>query len=317
MVRALIVGDGGQDGRILWDQLAARGCSLVGVSRGQVRAHLAQWDEITDITDAAAVRRLLSSFRPDQIYYLAAHHHSSQERSFDELANWQASWSVHTQGFLHVLSAVRDCQLPARIFYASSSRVFGQAAVSPQAEDTPMRPGCIYGATKAMGMMLADYHRRNHQHFVSCGILYNHESPLRGPEFVSQRIANGLVALKTGRINSLHIGSLDARVDWGHAADYTRAMQLILEADAPGDFVVASGETHSVRDMIEIAAEFLELQWHGRVFENPQILGRSPQDLCGNPSLLRRTTGWQPAISFRDMVEALVKAALSRSRLEP
>jgi GDPmannose 4,6-dehydratase len=199
----------------------------------------------------------------------------------------------------------------ARIFYAASSRVFGEVEASPQNEGTPFRPTCVYGITKALGMMLADYYRRNHKMFVSCGILFNHESPLRGREFVSQRIVNGLVALKTGRATSLQIGDLNARVDWGYAPDYTRAMQLILDASAPDDFVIASGETHSVREMIEIAAEFLEIDWEGRVVENAQILRRNPQDLCGDASRLRRLTGWQPSASFREMVQIMAKAALS------
>jgi GDPmannose 4,6-dehydratase len=231
------------------------------------------------------------------------------------MAIWQASWAVHVQAFLNFLTAVRECHPAARIFYASSSRVFGQAAVSPQNENTPLRPACVYGVTKAMGMMLADYHRRNHGVFASCGILFNHESPLRGRDFVSRRVVEGLVAVRTGRMKTLQIGDLNARVDWGYAPDYTRAMQLILEADAPDDFVVASGKIHAVREMIEIAAEYLDLQWQGCVVENGQILQRNPQDLCGDASRLRRVTGWQPRTSFREMVQTMVKSALDRSLL--
>jgi len=312
MRRAIIVGHSGQDGRILWDQLAARGFSLVGISRHEIRLHESGWSEPVDITDAVAVRQLVGGFRPDQIYYLAAHHHSSQQLTEDEGAIWLASWTVHTQAFLHFLSAIRECQPSARIFYAGSSRVFGAAEVSPQDENTPFRPGCVYGITKAMGMMLADYHRRNHGVFASCGVLYNHESPLRGREFVSQRIVDGLIALKLGRQETLRIGNLNARVDWGYAPDYTRAMQLVLEADAPGDFVIASCETHSVREMIEIAAEHLEIHWEGRVIEDTQILQRRPQDLCGDPSRLHEVTGWQPATSFRSMIQLMADAALAR-----
>jgi GDPmannose 4,6-dehydratase len=315
MRRAIIVGHSGQDGSILWEQLAAKGFSLIGISRHQLRVHEAQWHEAVDITDAAGVRRLVDGFRPDQIYYLAAHHHSSQQQTAEELAMWQASWTVHTRSFLHFLDAIRACHSTARIFYAGSSRLFGQVATSPQTENTPFRPSCVYGATKAMGVMLADYHRRNHGVFASCGVLFNHESPLRGREFVSQRVVDGLVGLKTGRAESLQIGNLGARVDWGYAPDYTRAMQLILEADAPDDFVIASGETHSVREMIEIAAEYLDVSWEGRVVENAQILRRGSQDLCGDPSRLRRVTGWQPETSFRDMVRIMARAALAREGL--
>jgi GDPmannose 4,6-dehydratase len=308
MRRAVIVGHTGQDGRILWEQLAIRGFSLVGISRRELRVHESLWKDAVDIADPMAVRGLVSGFRPDQIYYLAAHHHSSQQQTSDA-AVWEASWAVHTQGFLHFLRAVTDCHPLARIFYAASSRVFGEVEVSPQDEGTPFRPTCVYGITKALGMELAEYHRRNHDLFVSCGILFNHESPLRGREFVSQRIVNGLFELKTGRATLLQIGDLTARVDWGYAPDYTRAMQLILDAGAPDDFVIASGETHSVREMIEIAAEFLEITWEGRVVENATILQRNPQDLCGDASRLRRATGWYPGTSFREMVQIMVNAA--------
>ena len=308
MRRALIVGHTGQDGRILWDQLVARGFSLVGISRHELRVHESNWGERVNIAEAEAVERLVAGFRPDQIYYLAAHHHSSQEQATDEPSIWVASLAVHVQGFLHFLHAIRKHCAAARVFYAGSSRVFGQAAVSPQNENTPFRPTCVYGVTKAMGIMLADYHRRNHRVFASCGILFNHESPLRGHEFVSQRIVSGLIEIKAGRAESLQIGNLNARVDWGYAPDYTRAMQLILDADTPDDFVIATGETHSVREMIEIAATFLNLPWANTIVENEHILRRDSQELCGDSSKLRAVTGWCSDTSFRDMLKIMIES---------
>jgi GDPmannose 4,6-dehydratase len=309
MPRALIVGHTGQDGRILWDQLAERGFSLVGVSRNSVRGFDTAWDEAIDIADASAVQRLICGFKPDQIYYLAAHHHSSQDRTSDATGIWNASLAVHATAFQHVMEAVRLHQPSARVFYAASSRVFGEAAASPQNEATPLRPTCIYGATKVMGMTLADFYRRNHGVFASSGILFNHESPLRGGEFVSQRIVQGLVRIKRGQAATLQIGNLGARVDWGYAPDYTRAMQLILDAGSAGDFVIASGQTHSVRDMIETAAEFIGLRWENTIVENPGILQRPSQELRGDSSLLRHLTGWTPGTSFREMIRIMVEAA--------
>jgi GDPmannose 4,6-dehydratase len=317
MHTAVIVGHSGQDGTILWDQLIDQGFALVGISRHQLKVHNTQWSEAVDISDAASVRRLIDRLRPDHIYFLAAHHHSSQQQTEGEAAIWQASWNVHVQSFLYFLIAIKECHPRARIFYAGSSRVFGQGASSPQSENTAFRPACIYGMTKLTGMMLADYHRRNHGVFASCGILFNHESPLRGRDFVSQRVVEGLVAVKTGRMETLRIGNLEARVDWGYAPDFTRAMQLILQAQLPDDFVVASGKTHTVREMIEAAAECLDLQWESHVVEDAQILQRSPQELCGDFSRLRQVTGWQPHTSFRDMVQIMVKSALDRNRPEP
>ncbi|MFC5438086.1 GDP-mannose 4,6-dehydratase [Rhodanobacter umsongensis] len=311
-MRALIIGHDGQDGGILWKQLAARDFSLLGVSRRGIRVHASEWNDVVDITDFLDVERLVAGFNPDQIYYLAAHHHSSQDSGSAEGDAWHGSWNVHVHAFSNILRAAKDHCPDVRIFYASSSRVFGEAFESPQDETTLIAPSCVYGVTKASAMLLADYYVRVHGLFVSCGILFNHESPVRGSQFVSQRIVNGLVAIKYGLANALEIGSLDARVDWGYAPDYTRAMQLILECDQAGIFVVASGQTHSVREMIAVAAEYLQLSTEVRVMETASILRRRSQDLCGNPFLLRSVTGWQPVIGFHQMVRILVDAAVAR-----
>jgi GDPmannose 4,6-dehydratase len=255
---------------------------------------------------------LIDIFRPDQLYYLAAHHHSSQSASAEDPCLWRASWTVHVQAFFHFLAAVKECSPASRIFYASSSRVFGQVVGGRLNETSPFRPTCFYGITKASGMMLADYFRRTYGLHVSCGILFNHESPLRDAHFVSQRVVEGLVALKTGRASLLQIGSLNACTDWGYAPDYTRAMQLMLEAENAGDFIVATGETHTVREMIEIAAHTLGVQWEGRVVESPDILKRQAQTLCGDSSRLREVTGWQPSVSFSETVRIMARAALAR-----
>lgn len=313
MPRAIIVGCAGQDGRLLWDQLRERQFALLGITRSSVVSDAANWGHgPVDVLDPAAVRRLVEEFRPDHVYYLAAHHHSSQDDRPDEAGLWRASWDTHVRGFQNVLEAVRERHRAARIFYASSSRIFGEAATSPQSEATPFRPTDVYGATKASGMMLASYYRRAHGIHVSSGILFNHESPLRDARFVTQHVVNGLAAIKVGRGERLPIGSLSARTDWGYAPDYTRAMQMILQADAPEDFVVATGETHSVRELIEIAAEALGVQWQGRVVENQAILQRPAQQLCGDASRLRAATGWRPQVPFADMVRILAKAALAR-----
>ncbi len=313
MRRALIVGHTGQDGRILWDQLCEAGFALVGISSHAVRAHQIAWSDPVDVENAAAVDRLIEQLRPEHVYYLAAHHHSSQDR-IPDADLWQRSLAIHVSGFFNVLDAVRRLQASARVFYASSSRVFGAAAENPQTEHTRYQPTCIYGATKVSGMMLAECFRRAHGLFVSCGILYNHESALRGSQFVSQRIANGLAAIHLGHETHLEIGDLEVRVDWGYAPDYTRAMQLVLAASAAEDFVVASGETHSIREMIETAAEFLGLQWQAHVVQQPALLRRVPQQLCGDPSRLRRVTGWKSSHSFRELVVELVQAAVTRLR---
>ena len=315
MPRALIVGHSGQDGSILFDQLVARGFSLIGISRSEVRTHQAQWNADINITDLPAVRRLVDDFQPDQIYFLAAHHHSSEQVRDDDTELWRNSWAVHVHAFGHFLESAASCCPHAGIFYASSSRVFGKVTSSPQDESTPLRPACAYGVTKASAMLLADYFVRERGLRIFCGILYNHESPLRGPQFVSRRVVDGLLALKQKRATVLEVGTLDARVDWGFAPDYTYAMQLILDVEKAGNFVIASGTTHSVREMIAIAADYLGVEWQGRVVETAQLLRRDPQQLCGDATRLQRLTGWAPSVDFPQLVRILVDGALERERL--
>ena len=312
MPSALIIGHTGQDGRILWDQLAARDFSLIGVSRHEIRTHAMQWGDSVDIANLSSVMRLMEGFKPDQVYYLAAHHHSSQEPSVDDVDMWRDSWAVNVHGLSNFLHSSRTCCPRTRFFYASSSRVFGDTSVSPQTEQTPFKPSCIYGVTKASAMLLARYYRGNFNTHVSCGVLYNHESPIRGAKFVSQRVADGLVALKYGLKSTLEVGSLDARVDWGYAPDYTRAMQLIIEAEKSEDFIIATGETHSVREMIAFGAEYLGIPWVNRVIETAAILKRNSQELCGDFSRLHQVTGWKPSIDFRQLTHILVDAAAGR-----
>jgi GDPmannose 4,6-dehydratase len=307
--RVIIVGSGGQDGRILWDQLADQGVALIGVERKSFRTFGTDWENEIIIDDPASVRHLVDEFRPDQIYYLAAHHHSSQDPLVQNSEVWETSWRVHVQGFIHFLEAARVYCPDTRIFYASSSRVFGVPASTPQTEDTPLKPICSYGITKSIAMKVGDYYRRAHKVHVSSGILYNHESPFRGRQFVSQRVAHGLAKIKAGMCQRLEIGNLSARVDWGYAPDYTRAMQLVVEHDPPADFIIASGTTHSVQEMVEIASEILGLDWKGIVSEDSKILQRDPLPVCGDSARLRSATSWKPSTSFTEMVRILVEAS--------
>lgn len=311
MPSALIVGHRGQDGRILWAQLAEQGYRLIGLSHSGSDTFGTDVAVPPDLRAPGALRTLLEAFRPDRLYYLAAHHHSGQQAIVDAGALWRTSLDVHVQWFGEWLIAVREAGLATRIFYASSSRIFGQAETSPQSETTPYRPACVYGITKHMGMLLAEQHRRCHGMFVACGILFNHESPLRGSQFVTQRIAEGLVAYRNGG-PKLRLGSLSARVDWGYAPDYTLAMQRMLDLDTACDFVIATGRTHAVGDFVQLAAERLGLQVSDCVIEDGSVLERPSQQLCGDYSRLKQATGWQPQTSFETLVHRMVDAALVR-----
>ncbi len=188
MSRALIIGHSGQDGRILWDQLAARGYALLGISRTGFRCQGIDWVQPVDVGDLDDLCALVREVRPSQAYYLAAHHHSSQEPGVHVDDVWRRSWAVHVHGLQHLLEAVRTGSPECRTFYAASSRIFGAGDGSLVDEGAPRRPEDAYGVTKAAGMLVAEHYRRTHGQFVSCGILFNHESPLRGEQFVTQRV---------------------------------------------------------------------------------------------------------------------------------
>ncbi|MGY3265905.1 GDP-mannose 4,6-dehydratase [Lysobacter sp. HA35] len=309
-MRALIIGHRGQDGRILWQQLAERGFSLVGVSRSGVDLH-----DSTDVSCTASPAEVVSSLRPDQIYYLAAYHHSA-EQDIDPVGISTLSWEVHVHRFEEVLNAVRYNSPKSRVFYASSSRIFGDGEAEIRTESSPWRPQCIYGVTKAAGTALAGYFRRTHGVHASCGILFNHESSFRARHFLSRRVVEGLLDIRDGLAQTLVLGSLDAQVDWGYAPDYTGAMQLILNAP-PDDFVIATGDLHSVRDFVAIAARRLGITWEPRVVQRPHLLKRPPQAFCGDAARLRAETGWAPSIDFEAMVIRLVDEAAARRSVRP
>ena len=310
MKHTIIIGHTGQDGQILWNQLVQRGRSIIGINRSEIRIHTCGEHFHETRYPPAEISRLLREFRIDEVYYLAAYHHSGQEEVPDELRLWLNSWDTHVDKFKTVLDAVRKDAPTARVFYASSSRIFGESSSPIQDETTQWLPNCTYGTTKSAGMLVAGHYRRVHGMHVSCGILYNHESPLRGKNFVSKRIVNGLVSVKRGEANSFQVGSLGTRVDWGYAPDYTRAMELMLQLEEPCDLIIASGKTHSIQDFIAKAASLLGLEWKEFVFEEPRLLRRPSQELCGDPAALKKKTGWSPSVTFDEMVTILVGSVL-------
>jgi GDPmannose 4,6-dehydratase len=309
MTRTLIYGHTGQDGRILWRQLIERGHSLIGISRSGISYHGVTNRGNSLVLDSDTVTSLLNEFKPHQVYYLAACHHSSQDRIVDDSGIWCESWQTHVYLFESLLQKLKKLVPRSKVFYASSSRIFGYSTSSPQRESTPWAPACIYGTTKASGMLVAGFYRRTYSMHVSCGILYNHESPLRGNQFVSQKIINGLISITKGESNILEIGNVDARVDWGYAPDYTRAMRMILALKEPEDMIIATGTTHSVHDFINNVAKKLGLKTEDFVVdESSQTLQLYPQQLRGDATLLRKQTGWVPTVTFEEMIDIMVKA---------
>jgi GDPmannose 4,6-dehydratase len=317
MNRALILGSGGQDGRILFDRLNVEGCPVIGVERGRLRAANTAaspaGDSPVDLLDPTQVAALIERFAPDEVYYLAAYHQSSEDRaavaSLPELM--RRSLDVHVVGLSHVLEAMHLHAPGARLFYAASSHIFGDDAPSPQDETTPINPSNAYAITKAAGLHLCRLSRREHGVFASVGILYNHESPLRSPGFLTQRIIAGVRAIRDGRAKELVIGDASARVDWGYAPDYVDAMARMLRStDKPDDFIVASGIGHTVGEFIDSAFRAAGIDPGGRVREEAALLSKPRRGgpLIGNAARLRAATGWRPSVSFDEMIALLVNA---------
>jgi GDPmannose 4,6-dehydratase len=298
MRHSLIIGANGQDGRLLQDLLGREGIPVLARGRADF-----------DITDPASVRSILSS-GVDSVYYLAAHHHSSQDLGPDSLSSlYSKSTQVHVTGLLHFLEAIRSCAPGTRLFYAASSLIFGSAGSEPVDESTPLNPNCIYGITKTCGLHLCRHFRHAHGVFVSAGILFNHESHLRDRKFVIPKIIDAAVSIARGSRQKLPLGDVSARVDWGYAPDYVEAMRRILNHHTADDFVIATGETHSVMEVLECVFSSLNLDWREHVVEAPDILTRKRSVLRGDSSKLRALTGWQPTLDFKTMILRLVKAA--------
>jgi GDPmannose 4,6-dehydratase len=308
---AIVVGAYGQDGRLLCDELENNHYEVTRIGRTTVCTGVDSTRPF-DIRDAAAVDQLVETTAPDEIYYLAAHHHSAEESTGDTATLLRESLTVHCLCLVNFLSAIQRRRSTARLFYASSSLVFGYPDEAPQDENTPRHPVCAYGTTKLAGMNICDIYRREHGVFCCSGILFNHESPYRSPEFVSKKIVSGAVNIYLGRQNELTVGSLGAQADWGAAADYIAAMRAILSLPEPTDFVVATGKPHSVRDFARAAFSALGFGYEQYVREDFGLVQRPIRrvPLVGNAAKLRSSTGWFPQVEFETMIHEMVQQEL-------
>lgn len=310
MKRALIVGSRGQDGTLLSDLLEREKYEVHGLIRAGQKTRRPRETAI-DLLDETAVRALIGDLKPDEIYYLAAYHHSSESARPGATELFRKSFDVNVYGLLNVLESVKEVSSKSRILYAASSHVFGDGASSPQDEGTPLAPTNIYGISKAAGILACRFARTSYETFVSVAILYNHESRLRGPEFVSRKIVQGALDIQHGKSRQLLLRDLSAEVDWGYAADSVDAMRRILRLENPGDFVVATGERHSVREFVEIVFELAGLDWQHYVKEDATLFSSRSGNFVGDSTKLRKLTGWRPTVTFREMVTDLWKAASS------
>ncbi|MFH2024273.1 MAG: GDP-mannose 4,6-dehydratase [bacterium] len=303
MKKAIIIGNRGQDGTLLTQLLKDKEYVVLGVDSATVEcSDGSDWTAV-DILNMGSVANLIKVFLPDEVYYLAAFHHSSQCTDLLNSSDiWDESFNIHVRGLINVLEVIRCTNAKIRLFYASSCLIFGRPEQVPQTEVTPINPQCIYGITKATGVHCCNFYRIHHSIFASAGILYNHESHLRSERFVSQKIIRSAIQIKRGQQQKLVLGDLSAQADWGYAADYVDAMWRILQLDAADNFVIATGKLHTVLDWVEIVFQALNLTWRDYVREEKSLIKRAQSTYVGDSSKLRRLTDWYPSTSFKEMI---------------
>jgi GDPmannose 4,6-dehydratase len=315
---ALITGVTGQDGSYLAEWLLGQGYRVVGVVR---RASTENFERIAGIRDRLELRQadlldqlslidVVRDVAPDEIYNLAA-------QSFVP-TSWQQpvlTAEFDAVGVTRLLEALRLVAPAARFYQASSSEMFGRVRETPQRETTPFHPRSPYGVAKVYGHFITVNYRESYGLFACSGILFNHESPRRGREFVTRKVSDGAARIKLGLASELRLGNLAAQRDWGFAGDYVRAMWQMLQQDAPDDYVVATGEAHSVQELVEVAFASVDLDWRDWVRDDPSLYRPAEVDqLIGDAAKARRVLGWAPAVSFTALVEMMVRADLERLR---
>jgi GDPmannose 4,6-dehydratase len=316
--KAFITGITGQDGSYLAELLLEKEYEVHGLVRRSSSFNTWRIDHVRDrlklhygdLVDQNSLVRTLERVAPDEIYNLAAQSHVQVSFEMPEYTG-----NVTALGVLRVLDAVRELGLRSRVYQAGSSEMFGLVQETPQTERTPFHPRSPYGAAKVFGHWMAVNYREGYGMHVSNGILFNHESPRRGENFVTRKIARGVAAIKRGEAAELRLGNLEAKRDWGFAGDYVEAMWLILQRDQPDDYVVATGETHSVREFLEGAFSHAGLDWQRHVVVDPKYLRPTEVDvLLGDSTKARTHLGWRPKIGFQELVQLMVDAEMSGRR---
>lgn len=326
MKRALITGITGQDGSYLAELLLEKGYEVYGLIRRSSSFNTSRIDHIYqdpnaasprlrlihgDLSDASSLNWIVRTVRPDEIYNLGAQSHVRVSFDVPEYTG-----DVTALGTVRLLEAIRENELRPRFYQASSSELFGTAP-APQSEQTPFHPRSPYAAAKAYAYYITQNYREAYGMFASNGILFNHESPRRGETFVPRKITRAATRIKLGLQDKLFLGNLDARRDWGYARDYVYAMWLMLQHETPDDFVIATGETHSVRELLDEAFGRLDLDWKKHVEIAPRYLRPSEVDvLCGDMSKARRLLNWEPKVRFKELVAIMVDADLQLAHAE-
>ncbi|MEI2691277.1 MAG: GDP-mannose 4,6-dehydratase [Anaerolineae bacterium] len=324
MPKALITGITGQDGSYLAEFLLAQGYDVLGMVRRSSTVNFDRirhyQDEVTlvqgDLLDQVSLINILEEHKPVEVYNLAA-------QSFVP-TSWQQpvlTGEFTALGVTRILDAIRLVSPKTRFYQASSSEMFGKVQEVPQRESTPFYPRSPYGVAKVYGHWITVNYRESYDLFAASGILFNHESPRRGLEFVTHKITNAVARIKLGLEHELRLGNLEARRDWGYAPDYVRAMWLMLQEEQPDDYVIATGETHSVQEFCQEAFSYVDLDWQQFVMQDPRFMRPAEVDLLvGDASKASAKLGWEPSVTFRDLVRIMVDAdmeAIQRNQHVP
>jgi GDPmannose 4,6-dehydratase len=318
MKKALITGITGQDGSYLAEQLVEKGYEVHGLVRRSSSFNTDRLDHLYrdphergvrllmhygDLTESSRLVKLVYEIRPDEIYHLGAQSHVRVSFDTPEYTS-----DVVGMGTVRLLEAIRETGLETRFYQASSSEMFG-AAPPPQSETTPFHPRSPYAVAKVMAHWITVNYRESYGIFAATGILFNHESPRRGETFVTRKITRALARIEAGLQDKLFLGNLDARRDWGYTPDYTDAMWRILQAGEPDDYVIATGEMHSVREFLDEAAAHIGIDWHEVVEFDERYLRPAEVDaLQGDPSKAKQKLGWEPTVTFKELVRIMVDA---------
>ena len=319
--KALVTGVTGQDGSYLAELLLEKGYEVHGLVRRSSSFNTWRIDDIRDrltlhygdLVDQNSLMRTLEAVAPDEVYNLAAQSHVKVSFEMPEYTT-----DVTAFGVLRVLDAARDIGLKTRLYQAGSSEMFGLVQETPQTEKTPFHPRSPYAVSKVFGHWMAVNYRESYGLHVSNGILFNHESPRRGENFVTRKITMGVAAIKQGRQKELRLGNLDAKRDWGFAGDYVEAMWRMLQQEEPDDYVIATGETHSVREFCEEAFSYVGLDWQEYVKVDQKYFRPAEVDLLlGDPSKSRRVLGWEPQVTFKELARMMVDADLEAEGQHP
>ena len=313
MPKAIIVGCYGQDGTLLFDLLATKGYILLGIARTAMRTHGCTWTSYIDISSYDDVCCAIQTFQPDEVYYLAAYHHTSEDEASSDSELFRHSFDVNVHCLANFLDAISRYESSTKLFYAASSHVFGEPESEYQDEQTQINPICAYGISKAAGIYACRYYRNIRSIFASVGIIYNHESSLRDEHFISQKIIRGAINIKRGMQDRIVIGDLNSVVDWGYAPDYVEAMHRILQHGKADDFVISTGTKHTVHEFVEITFGLLGIDWQKHIVTDSSLLKKKSRTLIGNPNKLYEATGWRATTGFNEMINMMVKEQLDRN----